>query len=309
MSDQLLLFGGLTALFLAFALAAATVVLGATGRTGIARALADIDQVYAPSGIPARDETFVDRAVTPAVRALSAIGRVLTPQGGVRWLERWLDYAGNPPAWPASRVFEVQGIGLVAVGLIGGLVGWALSGSVVVTLVAVVVGALIGLCLPFGVLYDAGQRRQSKIRSALPDFLDMLTLCVEAGLGFDAALAQVAGRTAGPLAGEIARALHEMRIGNRRADAMRAIAERTTVTELRTFTTAVVQASELGIPVAQVLREQAHEMRVRRRQRAEERAQKVTVKMVFPLVLCLFPALFIVILGPGVLRIVDTLLR
>lgn len=309
MTDSLLLIGGLAALFLAMAVAVATTILGAADRTGVARALADIDQVYTSAGVPPRDEKFVDRALAPAVRALAALGRTLTPSGAERWLQRWLDYAGNPPAWPATRVFEVQGLGLVTVGLVGGLLGWVLSDSVVVALVAAVVGALSGMWVPFGVLYDVGQRRQEKIRTGLPDFLDMLTLSVEAGLGFDAALAQVAARTSGPLAGEIARALHEMRIGNRRADAMRALADRTTVGELRTFTTAVVQASELGIPIAQVLREQSREMRIRRRQRAEERAQKITVKMVFPLVLCLFPALFIVILGPGVLRVIDTLLH
>jgi tight adherence protein C len=156
-------------------------------------------------------------------------------------------------------------------------------------------------------LYNAGLRRQQKIQRALPDSLDMLTVCMEAGLGFDAALAQVAQNTDGPLAAEFTRALQEMQIGQSRSDSLRALLTRTTVPELRVFVAALVQAGELGIPIAKVLREQAGEMRVRRRQRAEEQAQKVPVKIMFPLVVCLFPALMVVIIGPGILRIAHAL--
>jgi tight adherence protein C len=135
----------------------------------------------------------------------------------------------------------------------------------------------------------------------------MLTVGVEAGLGFDAALAQVARNTQGPLAEEFARGLQEMQIGLSRAQALRAVADRTTVSELRAFASSLVQASELGIPVARVLREQTVEMRVRRRQRAEEKAQKVPVKIMFPVVTCLFPALLVVIIGPGVISIAHAL--
>jgi len=142
---------------------------------------------------------------------------------------------------------------------------------------------------------------------ALPDALDMLTVCVEAGLGFDAALAQVARNTDGPLAAEFARALQEMQIGKSRGQALRALAERTTVPEARAFVSALVQAGDLGIPVARVLREQAKEMRVRRRQRAEAKAQQVPVKITFPLILCIFPALLVVVLGPGIINIAHAL--
>ena len=140
----------------------------------------------------------------------------------------------------------------------------------------------------------------------MPDALDLLSVSVEAGVGFDAAVAQVAAAMPGPLAREFARMLQEMQMGQRRADALRAMAARSQVLELRTMTTAVVQATELGIPIAQVLREQAAEMRLRRRQYAEEQAQKVPVKVIFPLVLCLFPALFIVVIGPGVINIMHS---
>ncbi len=125
-------------------------------------------------------------------------------------------------------------------------------------------------------------KRQVKLQMALPDAMDMLTMCVEAGLGFDAALAKVARNTGGPLADELARALQEMQIGKSRAQALRSMADRTTVAELRGFVSALVQASELGIPIASVLREQAKEMRLQRRQRAEEKAQKVPVKILIP---------------------------
>ena len=135
----------------------------------------------------------------------------------------------------------------------------------------------------------------------------MLTVCMEAGLGFDAALAQVARNTDGPLAGEFTRALQEMQIGQARSDALRAMLSRTTAPELRAFVAALVQAGELGIPIAKVLREQAGEMRIRRRQRAEEQAQKVPVNIMFPLIMCLFPALMVVVIGPGILQIAHSL--
>jgi tight adherence protein C len=137
----------------------------------------------------------------------------------------------------------------------------------------------------------------------------MLTVCVEAGLGFDAGLAQVARNTEGALAAEFARALQEMQIGKTRAEALRAVADRTSVAELRAFVSALIQAGELGIPVARVLREQSREMRVRRRQRAEYRAQQVGVKITFPLILCIFPALIVIVLGPGLIELPGTLFR
>ena len=129
---------------------------------------------------------------------------------------------------------------------------------------------------------------------------------MEAGLGFDAALAQVARNTKGPLAEEFFRVLQEMQLCTGRSDAMRALADRTDVTDLRGFITAMVQADAFGVPIANVLRIQSREMRIRRTQRAEESAQKVPVKILFPLIFCILPALFIVILGPAVIQIVNS---
>jgi tight adherence protein C len=306
-----LLGAGLGAIFLALALAFVTVAFGGPGRVGVAQALADIDRVYAPGAAAGREESFGDKRLRPLTRTLVALGRRLTSKGAAAWMQRWLDYAGNPSGWPPERIFEMQGLGFVTLGFVGGLAGLGIAVGIgyplaAAGIVGAVIGALIGLFLPFVVVFDLGQRRQEKIRALLPDALDMLTLSVEAGLGFDAALMHVAEGTRGPLAREIARALHEMQMGKQRSEAIRALAGRTSVRELRTVAVAVVQATELGVPLAGVLREQATEMRVRRRQRAEERAGKVPVKVLFPLIFCLFPALFIVIIGPGILRIIDT---
>jgi tight adherence protein C len=306
-SREVVLLVGVGALFLALAIGISTLVLASGGRSGVARGLAAIDQVYSPT-VATRDDGLRDRALTPFATAVVALTRLLTPKGAAAWLQRWLDYAGNPAAWPPERVMEVQGLGLVVVSALGVLVGQAANG-LGGALFGLIVGGVLGFFLPFGIVYDVGARRQQRIARDLPDALDLLTLSVEAGLGFDAALAQVAGTMPGPLAREIARALHEMQMGMRRADALRALATRTRVSELRTVSTAVVQAGELGIPIASVLREQANEMRLKRRQRAEEQAQKVPVKVTVPLILCLFPALFIVVIGPAVINIMHTFLN
>jgi tight adherence protein C len=148
-------------------------------------------------------------------------------------------------------------------------------------------------------LYQKGYDRTEKMQRALPDALDLLTISVEAGLGFDSALAQVARNTEGPLAHEFARVLQEMQIGLGRTNALRALADRSTLADLRSFASAMVQADVLGIPVGQVLRVQSEEMRVKRRQRAEEKAQKVPVKILLPLMGCILPCLFIVVVGPA----------
>jgi tight adherence protein C len=158
-------------------------------------------------------------------------------------------------------------------------------------------------------LYNTGLKRQEALRRSTPDALDMLTVCVEAGLGFDAGLAQVARNTDGPIAGEFARLLREMQIGKTRITAFQDLAARTTVPELQIFVSALVQSDKLGIPLAGVLREQSSEMRLKRRQRAEELAQKVPVKILFPLLLCIFPALFVVLIGPGAIQIAHSLVQ
>jgi tight adherence protein C len=221
-------------------------------------------------------------------------------------LQRRLDLAGNPPRWAADRILAIKGLGLIVGAAIGALIS---IHRPALAIVYAAVGAAFLFFLPDVLVYNMGIKRQEGILAALPDALDMLSVCVEAGLGFDSALSQVARNTNGPLAEEFARALQEMQIGQSRVQALRGVADRSTVAELRAFISSLVQASELGIPVARVLREQTAEMRVRRRQRAEEKAQKVPVKIMFPVVTCLFPALLVVVVGPGVITIAHTLLH
>ncbi|MEV0267319.1 type II secretion system F family protein [Hamadaea sp. NPDC050747] len=303
----ILFFTGLGAVFLAIVVAVFTVVSASVGRTGVAKALASIDAVYAPGGTA--DDNLRERAVGPAVERVSALGRILTPQGAVTKLQKWLDYAGNPAAWPPERLMEMQGLGLLVFAAVGLVASLSLGVPVLALVVVTVLAAAFGFWLPFILVLNLGLRRQQEIRRQLPDALDLLTLSVEAGLGFDAAISQVAQQMPGALSREFSRLLHEMQMGQRRADAMRALAGRTTVIELRTLATSVVQAAELGVPIADVLREQSREMRIKRRQTAEEAAAKVPVKVLFPLVFCLLPALFIVILGPGVMNIMAAFSR
>jgi tight adherence protein C len=164
---------------------------------------------------------------------------------------------------------------------------------------------VFGFLLPNILLHNTGQKRTEKMQNALPDALDLMTISVEAGLAFDAAVSRVARDTHGPLAQEFVRTLQEMQIGVSRGEAMRAMAERTTMKDLKSFCLAMVQADSFGIPIARVLRVQAQEMRVKRRQRAEEKAQKLPVKILFPLIFFILPCLFIVILGPAVLAWLD----
>ncbi|MDQ1657653.1 MAG: tight adherence protein [Cryptosporangiaceae bacterium] len=293
---------GLSALFTAILVVSLSVSAARAGRADVARTMALAERLVPAAGEPA-DRSFTDRIIVPLTARLGGLGRALTPSGAVARLRRQLDYAGNPVDWTAERVVRIKGVALVMLGAGAGLFASVYTGPPRVVL-AVAGGAVFGFFLPDLLVYNNGLKRQESIKRTLPDVLDMLTVCVEAGLGFDAATAQVARNSRGPLAGEFTRILREMQIGKSRAEALRSLGERTTVPELRSFSSAIVQASELGIPVAKVLREQAKEMRIKRRQHAEELAQKVPIKILFPMLFCQFPALFVVIMGPGVLRMV-----
>lgn len=240
--------------------------------------------------------------VPPLFKRMQRIGSKLSPSDYAQRLQHKLDLAGNPKSMPAERVLAYKGFGLVGGIIIGALFGIK-HGGVAVVAIPAVAGAL-GLFLPDILIKNKGQHRQQEIEKGMPDAMDMLTLCVEAGLGFDAALSRVARNQEGPMAEECARVLQEMQVGKSRAEALRALGERTDVSELRSFVSAIIQSSELGISIGGVLREQAKEMRIRRRQRAEEKAQKLQVKILLPLITCLLPAIFIVVLGPAVINIV-----
>jgi len=300
-SSAVLLAGGLAALAFAIALLGVAAMPARAGQGGVSQSLAAIEQRYAYQSRETSGDGDLFAALPGWMRGLALR---LSPSGIGGSLQRRLNLAGNPGRWTPDRMLAVKGLGLLAFAVLGALYALKNPGLLIL---CVIVGGAVGFFVPDVLLYNSGQKRQAKLQNLLPDAIDMLTICVEAGMGFDAAMTQVARNTTGPLAAEFARSLQEMQIGKSRSQALRAMVDRTSVPELRTFVSAVVQGSELGIPVAQVLREQAKEMRVRRRQRAEGKAQQVPVKITFPLILCLFPALLIIVVGPGVIEIAHNL--
>jgi tight adherence protein C len=242
-----------------------------------------------------------ERAVQPMLGALATLGRRATPEGWVETLDRRLMLAGRPAKWPLERVLAAKLV-LAAVGFLVGLVAFADHRSLGWLFLWGGMSAL-GYLAPDLLLHSRGQERRSAIQKALPDTLDQMTIAVEAGLGFETAMARAGDAGDGALAEELVRTLQEIQLGVPRAKAMRDLSDRTDQPDLRHFVLAVVQAENYGIPIAEVLRTQAAEQRVKRRQRAEERAMKIPVKIIFPLILCILPTLFIVIMGPAVIQI------
>jgi tight adherence protein C len=289
----------------------ATVGAITTERQQVGRSLAAVQAIQsAPASMREElDQPFADRVVAPAFGRLSRFGRTLSPSGQAERIRRRLDLAGNPPRWDVDRVYAFKTLGLIAAFLLGVLGCIAFGTSTLVAIGVTIILSVLGFYLPDIVLLQISQTRQERMQRELPDALDLLSISVEAGLGFDAALSQVARNTTGPLAEEFFRVLQEMQIGTGRTAAMRALGERTTVPELRGFVTAMVQADAFGVPIANVLRVQAGEMRVKRSQRVEEKAQKVPVKILFPLIFCILPALFIVVIGPAAITIIHNVLH
>lgn len=300
MSDQGLLFIGLGCLSLGVAV---PVVLwrAPSGTGGIANSLATLERITLIRRSDGTRGAGIDDDATASLLARFGDLSRLAPTGYRSKIQLLLDKAGNPVGWGLQRLFACKVLAMFGLALLGGLIG---IHSPAKFLTFALFGGLAGFFLPDLLVYNTGVKRQEQIQKALPDSLDMLTVSVEAGLGFDAAVAQVARNTEGPIAGEFFRVLQEMQIGKSRTDAIRGLGERTTVMDMRTFASAVVQADTLGIPIANVLREQAKEMRLKRHQRAEEQAQKVTVKIMFPVVLCILPALFVIVIGPGAINII-----
>lgn len=307
------LVAGLALLFASVlvALAASGMFTGSRSRR-VVRSLAAIEALnLSPQALRQQElqRPFAERVLDPALRRFVSVGNRITPGDRLQRIRRRLDLAGNPAGWDAERVVGLKGLGGLAGLVLGGLTAWALGSAPLPWTAVTVLGGLFGWFIPTMWVYQLGHDRSEQIRRELPDAMDLLTISVEAGLAFDAALAQVARKSQGPLAREFSRVLQEMQIGTGRLDALRALADRTDVSELRTLVGAMVQADGLGIPVASVLRVQSRQMRVKRTQLAEEKAQKVPVKVLFPLIFCIMPTLFIVILGPAVITMIQRLGR
>ena len=299
---------GIIVLFAGLALLVLTLSTAFMNRQEVNRSLAAIQGMHEDDRPPSQlDTPFTDRVVTPAFEKLTSWGRRFTPDDQSARIRRRLDLAGNPENWDVNRIIAFKMLGLIGGAILGLLIGLLFQSGFSTILGLIVVSSLLGYFGPNIALYQVGYNRTQQMARDLPDALDLLTISVESGMAFDSAVSQVARNTTGPLAEEFFRLLQEMQIGLSRSDAIRAMGERSDIPELRNFASSMVQAERLGIPVANVLRIQAGEMRTKRSQRAEEMAQKVPVKILFPLIFCILPVLFIVILGPAMISIFSSL--
>ncbi|MGH2541048.1 MAG: type II secretion system F family protein, partial [Actinomycetota bacterium] len=220
-----------------------------------------------------------------------------------------LQLAGSPVGWDAERVLAFKVIGAVA-GVFGGFVlSTVVQPAPFISIVAIALLAFVGFVVPDSMLNRRVQARQKEVLKTLSDTLDLLTISVEAGLSLNAAIAQVVQNVPGVLSAEFARMLQEIQLGVPRSEAFRHLADRTDVDELNGFALAMIQADVFGVSIASVLRTQAQQLRIKRRQAAEAKAQQTPVKIVFPLVLCILPALFVVIVGPGAIQIATQLIQ
>jgi len=302
--------GQLLAVIAVFALVLFAVVWAGLGVTRAREEMTDRLALYGRTQAAggSRDDELAkplaQRTVGPVVIKISNFLKRFTPVGYLEKVEQKLVFAGNPgnldaPAFVVIKLLTTIGGLLAAFFLVD-------YGSDTIQRIA-----LFGLPIALGFFgpnawlqRKIDDRRESMLRS-LPDILDLLVISVEAGLGFDSALSRVVATVPGPLSEEFFRMLQETRVGVSRRDAMRHLMDRTDLDELRSFILAMIQAEAFGVTIARVLRVQADEMRVKRRQRAQEKAFAAPVKLVFPLVFCIFPALFIVLLGPAAIQIGD----
>jgi tight adherence protein C len=309
MPSLFLLLGGVFAVFAAFLLVLAA--MGVFAGEGEAKASRSLELITAYSSAPKSmqedlEPDFNDRVLSPLLARLTGIGKRLAPADHAERLHEKIEAAGNPAGVTTDKIVALKAAGFAAFLLVSVMLCMVLGLGLGPTLVVVIGASLAGYLAPNLWLYQKAYDRAELAQNALPDALDLLTISVEAGLGFDAALAQVARNTEGPLAEEFARLLQEMQLGAGRSEALRAMADRTTLPDVKGFVSAMVQADAFGIPIGAVLRVQSQEMRTKRRQRAEEKAQKVPVKILFPLMFCILPCLFITVMGPGVISMLGT---
>ncbi|MCH7845461.1 MAG: type II secretion system F family protein [Acidobacteria bacterium] len=258
------------------------------------------------ASLQTRDEVLStgisERAIAPVIEGLGKFALRFTPQGWVNKAQKKLVYAGmadrmDGNTWAAFRIMALIGV-LVMFFVVQSAFGTPIQKLM---LFGVLMG--IGFVGPEAILNRRIDERRKEMEKSLPDLIDLLVISVEAGLGFEAAMGRVTQAVPGELSREFTRTLQETRVGVSRHKALRALAERTDVDDLNAFVLALIQADQFGVSIARMLRVQADEMRVRRRQRAQEKAFAAPVKLVFPLVLCIFPSMFVVLLGPAAINI------
>ncbi|HEX5466882.1 MAG TPA: type II secretion system F family protein [Candidatus Limnocylindrales bacterium] len=249
----------------------------------------------------------LERTLRPAAQRLSALVQRITSPAQANRTEHKLAMAGNPGGMRTSEFLGLKAVVAILVFAVAFLVFGVSSGQITQGLIFGVLLGALGFFAPEFWLSRRIRARQKAILLGVPDTLDLLTISVRAGLGFDAALAKVVEKEVGPLADEFRRALAEIRVGKTRREALRDIVPRTEVPALTNFIGAIIQAEQLGVSISKVLQVQSEQLRIERRQRAEESAAKAPIKMLFPLVGCIFPSLFIVILGPAIILLMTNL--
>lgn len=253
------------------------------------------------------DASLMERGIIPLASRFAGAALKLTPMDARERIAKKLALAGSPPGWDAEKIMGIKLVGTIFMLALGFMITSGLEGPPIIPV------AVLGLCFALGyfgpnaILDHKAEARQEEMRRTLPDSMDLLTISVEAGLGFDAAMVQVVQNVPGSLSLEFSRMLQEMRLGVARVEAFRHLANRTNIEELSSFILAMIQADTFGVSISKVLRAQAKELRTKRRQRAEEKAMRVPIKILFPLILCILPALFVVVLGPGAIRIAENL--
>ena len=294
--------------FAAVLLAALVAVTAGEQRRAVRLALRSLDDYQLNASVREREmlQPLRERLLLPIVGRLTGLSRRFTPAGYTAGIREKLVRAGSPPGFDADRFLALKVLGAVS----GPFWAWfALGFAALGGFYGVVVTGLMWAMSFMGPDVWVKRRideRQRDIAVRLPDILDLLVISVEAGLGFEQAIDRTVAAVPGALSEEFARMLQETRVGSTRAEALRALDERTDVPELRSFILAMLQADTFGTSIGRMLRAQADDMRIRRRQRAQEAAQKAPVKMLFPLIFCIFPSLFTVILGPAALQIMKS---
>jgi tight adherence protein C len=249
---------------------------------------------------------FADRIVNPILKGLAGFVTRFTPTATVETTRHKLELAGKPNNWGPTEFFGVRAVAAILLAVVGFLLTSVAAQPFLYRLAAVGIGFLLGYLLPAMWLGGKIRQRQTEVIKALPDALDLLTICVEAGLGFDSAMAKVAEKWDNSLSQAFARVIQETRLGKLRREALREMERNIEVSDVTSFVAAVIQADQLGVSMAKVMRIQSEQMRIKRRQRAEQKAHQAPIKMLFPLVFLIFPAIYIVLLGPATLVIKES---
>jgi tight adherence protein C len=250
-------------------------------------------------------QPFYERVIYPVAARMGEIALRFTPQKALQDTKRKIEMAGNPRGMEPTTFFSMRIIAALGIGgllFFVYLISPAQSPFELRNLGMTLGLTVLGYFLPDMWLSSLVSRRQNSVRKSLPDALDLLTICVEAGLGFEAAMKKVAEKWDNELALGFSRALKEIQLGKLRREALRDMADRIGAAELDSFVAAVIQSEQLGVSMAKILRIQADDMRIKRRQRAEQLAQTAPIKMLFPMALLIFPTIMIVLMGPAVLR-------